>query len=212
MIRKNYLIIILILCFGLILAGCPKKMVMKDEPAVKKSDDAVKADEERRMAKEKADEETRAIEQARMKEKEDQDRKAKEKEQFDKSLTEKKEPGIEGKVLESALLKDIHFDFDRYDIRPEDGEIMKENAALLSKNPTLKIQIEGHCDERGTAEYNLALGQRRADSAMKYLVSLGIPAGRLSTISYGKEKPLDPAHTEEAWNKNRRGHFLILSK
>lgn len=211
MVRKSYLIFILALCFGLILAGCPKKTVMKDEPAVKKSGDAAKADEERRRAKEKADEETRAIEQARMREKEDQDRKAKEKE-FEKSLTEKKEPGIEGKVLESALLKDIHFDFDRYDIRPEDAEIMKENAALLSKNSNLKIQIEGHCDERGTAEYNLALGQRRANSAMTYLVSLGIPAGRLSTISYGEEKPLDPAHTEEAWAKNRRDHFVILSK
>jgi peptidoglycan-associated lipoprotein len=211
MIRKSYLIFILILCFGLILAGCPKKMVMKDEPSVKKSEDAAKADEERRRAKEKADEETKAIEQAKMREKEDQARIAKEKE-FEKSLTEKKEPGIEGKVLESALLKDIRFDFDKYDIRPEDVEIMKENAALLSKNPNLKIQIEGHCDERGTAEYNLALGQRRASSAMKYLVSLGIPADRLSTISYGKEKPLDPAHTEEAWAKNRRGHFVILSK
>jgi len=83
---------------------------------------------------------------------------------------------------------------------------------LLSKNPNLKIQIEGHCDERGTAEYNLALGQRRANSAMKYLISLGIPAGRLSTISYGEEKPLDPAHNDEAWAKNRRGHFVILSK
>ncbi len=80
------------------------------------------------------------------------------------------------------------------------------------KYSTVKIQIEGHCDERGTAEYNLALGERRANSAKKYLVSLGIPADRLSTISYGKEMPLDPGHNEEAWAKNRRAHFIILSK
>jgi peptidoglycan-associated lipoprotein len=80
------------------------------------------------------------------------------------------------------------------------------------KHPTIKIQIEGHCDERGTSEYNLALGERRANSAKKYLISLGMPADRISTISYGKEKPLDPGHNEEAWSKNRRDHFIILSK
>ena len=80
------------------------------------------------------------------------------------------------------------------------------------KYPKVKIQIEGHCDERGTAEYNLALGERRSNSAKKYLISLGVPEGRISTISYGKEKPLDPGHNEEAWAKNRRDHFIILSK
>ena len=76
----------------------------------------------------------------------------------------------------------------------------------------MKIQIEGHCDERGTVEYNLALGERRANSAKRYLTSLGIPENRISTISYGKERPLDPGHNEEAWTKNRRAHFVILSK
>jgi peptidoglycan-associated lipoprotein len=80
------------------------------------------------------------------------------------------------------------------------------------KHPTVKIQIEGHCDERGTNEYNLALGERRANSAKKYLISLGMPADQISTISYGEEKPLDPGHNEEAWAKNRRGHFIVLSK
>jgi peptidoglycan-associated lipoprotein len=80
------------------------------------------------------------------------------------------------------------------------------------KNPSVKIQIEGHCDERGTVEYNLALGERRANSAKRYLSSLGLTVNRVSTISYGKEKPLDPGHNEEAWAKNRRDHFIVLSK
>ena len=95
-------------------------------------------------------------------------------------------------VFESSLLKDIYFDYDKYDIRPGDAAILKENAALLKKYPTVKIQVEGHCDERGTNEYNLALGERRANSTKNYLVSLGIPSDRISTISYGEEKPLDP--------------------
>ena len=132
--------------------------------------------------------------------------------EFEKTLEAKKEPGIEGEVLESRLLKDIHFDFDRYDIRPEDAEILKENAALLIKYPDKRIQIEGHCDERGTAEYNLALGERRAQSARDFLISLGIAPNRITTISYGEEKPLDPGHNEEAWAKNRRCHFVILPK
>jgi peptidoglycan-associated lipoprotein len=124
----------------------------------------------------------------------------------------KKEPGIEGEVFESKLLKDIHFDFDKYNIRPGDAEILKGNAALLKKYPKVKVQIEGHCDERGTVEYNLALGERRANATKKYLISLGISADRISTISYGKERPLDSGHNEEAWAKNRRAHIVVLSK
>ncbi len=212
MMKKSYLILVLVLCFGLILSGCPKKTVMKDEPTVKKSEDAARLEAER-TAKEKAErgerEREREREAARIKEEEA--RKAKEKE-FERSLVAKKQPGIEGEVLESKLLKDIHFDFDRYDIRPEDGPVLREIAALLMKSPAVKMQIEGHCDERGTAEYNLALGERRANSTKKYLVSLGVPPDRLSTISYGEEAPLDPGHHEEAWAKNRRAHFVILSK
>jgi peptidoglycan-associated lipoprotein len=119
---------------------------------------------------------------------------------------------MEGVVFESSLLKDIRFDFDKYDIRPGDATILKENAELLKKYPKVKVQIEGHCDERGTNEYNLALGERRANSTKKYLLSLGISPERVSTISYGEEKPVDPAHHEEAWAKNRRAHTIILAK
>ena len=209
MVRKSLTLIIVILCFGLILTGCPKKTVVKEEPSAKElaleKEKAAKLETER-AAKEK---ESREKELARIKEEEAKGAKEKE---FEKSLVAKKELGIEGVVLESKLLKDIHFDFDEYDIRPGDTEILKGNAALLMKHPTLKIQIEGHCDERGTIEYNLALGERRANSAKKYLISLGLSADRISTISYGKEKPLDPGHNEEAWAKNRRAHFIVLSK
>ena len=196
MIKKSFSILILIFCIGLIMTGCPKKTVVKDEPTTKKSEEAVK--------KEAKEEELARI-------KEEEAKKAQEKE-FEKSLVPKKTPGIEGEVFESKLLKDIYFDFDKYDIRPTDAGILKENAALLVKFPNVKIQIEGHCDERGTVEYNLALGERRANNAKRYLISLGIPEKRISTISYGKERPSDPGHNEEAWAKNRRAHTIILSK
>jgi len=212
MVRKSLSIIVLILCFGLILTGCPKKTVVKEEPSVKRAEElAGEREKAAKLEAERAAKEKEAREKELARIREEEAKKAREKE-FEKSLVAKKEPGIEGEVLESKLLKDIHFDFDKYDIRSGDAEILKENAALLMKHPTLKIQIEGHCDERGTSEYNLALGERRANSAKTYLISLGMRADQISTISYGKEKPLDPGHNEEAWAKNRRDHFIILSK
>jgi len=200
--KKGLVVLVLILCLGLLLTGCPKKTVMKEEPSTRKAEEAVA--EREKAAKLAAEQEAARI-------REEEAKKAKEKE-FEKSLVAKREPGIAGEVFESRLLKDIHFDFDRYDIRPEDTQILKENAALLSKYPQVKVQVEGHCDERGTNEYNLALGERRASAAKKYLLSLGISTDRISSISYGEEKPLDTGHDEEAWSKNRRGHFVILSK
>jgi peptidoglycan-associated lipoprotein len=204
MVRKSLGILILVLCLGLIMAGCPKKTVVKEEPSVKKGEEAALAEREK-ASKLEAEKAAKESELAKMKEEEAR-------KEFEKGLVEKREPGIEGEVFESKLLKDIHFDFDKYDIRPGDAEILKENAALLMKYPKVKIQIEGHCDERGTVEYNLALGERRASNTKEYLLSLGITADRISTISYGKERPLDPGHNEEAWAKNRRAHEVILSK
>jgi peptidoglycan-associated lipoprotein len=201
--KKSLSLLVLILCLGLIMAGCPKKTVMKEEPSATKSEEA------RKLEAEQAAKQAKERELAKMKEEEA--KRAQEKE-FEKSLVAKKTPGIEGEVFESSLLKDIHFDFDKYDIRPGDAEILKGNAALLTRYPKMKIQIEGHCDERGTVEYNLALGERRANSTKKYLITLGIAGDRVSAISYGKERPLDPGHNEEAWGKNRRGHTIILSK
>jgi len=208
--RKSIIMIVLFLCVGLILSGCPKKTVVKDDASARKAEELAAQKERERLEAEK-----KAQEEARLKEEEAKREAARQeaaKREFEKSLQAKKTPGIEGEVFESGLLKDIYFEFDRYDVRPQDAEILKQNAAWLTKSPNAKIQIEGHCDERGTNEYNLALGERRANSAKKYLVSLGVKADRISTITYGKERPLDPAHTEEAWAKNRRAHSIVLSK
>ncbi len=106
--------------------------------------------------------------------------------------------------------KDIHFDYDKYDIRPEDQATLARLADWMIKNPYSKVTIEGHCDERGTDEYNLALGERRARAAKNYLLASGVDKDRIATITYGEERPLDPGHNEEAWRKNRRGHFVII--
>jgi peptidoglycan-associated lipoprotein len=107
----------------------------------------------------------------------------------------------------SPELAAIHFDFDRYDIRPGDAAILEANAAWLRANTGTRVLIEGNCDERGTDAYNLALGDRRAKAAMDYLVSRGIQAERITTLSYGKERPLCREHTEACWAKNRRADF-----
>src|SRR5690349_11833858 len=106
----------------------------------------------------------------------------------------------------------VFFAYDQDDIDAEGQQSLNHNAELMKKYPTWIVTIEGHSDERGTAEYNLALGERRALAARNYLVSLGIPADRLRTVSYGKEFPFDPGHTESAWEKNRRAHFVVTSK
>ena len=116
----------------------------------------------------------------------------------------------EFKATES--LKDIHFDFDKYEIRTEDARILEADAAWLKARPNDLLLIEGHCDERGTSEYNLALGERRAKAAMTYLVGQGIQAQRVTLISYGKEQPVCTAHDEACWALNRRAHFLVKSR
>lgn len=105
----------------------------------------------------------------------------------------------------------INFDFDKSDIRPGDAQILDQKLAILNANPNVQIEIVGNCDERGSDEYNLALGNRRALSAKQYLVSRGIEAGRIATRSMGEENPLDPEHTEEAWAKNRRDEFNVTA-
>jgi peptidoglycan-associated lipoprotein len=111
----------------------------------------------------------------------------------------------------SSPLKDIYFDFDRYDLRADARETLKADAEWLKQNPVGSVQIEGHCDERGTAEYNLALGAKRAQTAKDYLTTLGIAAQRLSTISYGQELPVCTEHNEDCWQKNRHDRFVVKS-
>ncbi|UCD80106.1 MAG: peptidoglycan-associated lipoprotein Pal [Desulfobacterales bacterium] len=121
------------------------------------------------------------------------------------SIQESESGRTSGIVLQEA----IYFEFDKATLTPAAREILIENGQWLRKNRDVEITIEGHCDERGTNEYNLALGDRRAETVKTFLADLGIHAARLSTVSYGEEKPVDPSHTELAWAKNRRAHFLI---
>ena len=188
MVKKSCIVIGVIISL-MVMVGCAKKAV-KEEPLVT----------------------GKAEEKAWGKPTEEAERAGIEEKSLEASLERRKYPGIEGEFLESSLLKDIHFGFDRYDLMPEAREILSQNAELLLEHPRAKIQLEGHCDERGTIEYNLALGERRAYAAKQYLISLGVSADIISTISYGEEMPLDPRHSEEAWAKNRRAHFIILSR
>jgi peptidoglycan-associated lipoprotein len=184
-------IIGLIVCFSVVsMTGCAKKTVVKEEAATAEQ----KAAAEGKAA---ADKKEGAL-----------------KDQAEKGVSEAadmaaREQATSGAATGDKVIGDINFDFDKYSLRPEARDILKGHAAWLAKNKDYKMVIEGHCDERGTTEYNLALGERRAAEAMKYLVELGVDAKRMKTISYGKEMPLDPGQTEEAWAKNRRDHFVV---
>jgi peptidoglycan-associated lipoprotein len=117
-----------------------------------------------------------------------------------------------GDINKNSPFQPVFFLLDSSDIDSAGQQALNANAQILKKYPTWVITIEGHCDERGTAEYNLALGERRAVAARTYLVSLGVPGDRLRTVSYGKEFPFDPGHDEQAWAKNRRAQFVLTSR
>jgi peptidoglycan-associated lipoprotein len=110
---------------------------------------------------------------------------------------------------EGGPLADVLFEYDRATLSPEARATLEQHARWLLSRPSAHVVIEGHCDERGTVEYNLALGDQRARAAMEYLLSLGVPAGRMTVVSLGKERPLDPGSNEAAWARNRRAHFVV---
>ena len=178
------LFLVAIICAFVLPAGCAKKAVMKEAAAVEKEAAVERqAPAQVEAAPAKAPEEQKLDEAA----------------MAAAALADK----------EASEFADIHFAFDRFDLRGEARKILDMHAKWLVAHPEFTVRIEGNCDERGTVEYNMALGQRRAASAMKYLVDLGVAKKKLSTISYGKERPLDPGHNEEAWAKNRRDHFSV---
>ncbi|HEY5869797.1 MAG TPA: peptidoglycan-associated lipoprotein Pal [Candidatus Tectomicrobia bacterium] len=121
-------------------------------------------------------------------------------------------PSISQQAFQDFQNQDIFFDYDQYDLRTDARATLDRKASFLNQNSSVRSQIEGHCDERGTNEYNLALGERRANAAKQYLTTAGISGGRLSTISYGEERPLDPGRNEAAWARNRRAHFVITGQ
>jgi len=116
------------------------------------------------------------------------------------------------KLNTQGVLRPVFYDFDKYDLQAGATKTLADNAARIKEYAQFKVRIEGHCDERGTVEYNLALGEKRARASRDYLTSIGVPASRLTIISFGKERPADPGHSESAWAKNRRAEFLFLAK
>lgn len=184
------ILLCLLLLFGLIFSGCPsKKMVQPEEeqPSV-----TSQGAEERPATTVNVQPEERITEQ-----------------QFAK--IESKEEPIRY-LEEKDVFEDIYFDFDKYDLREDSKSTLDRISSWLLKNNATKILIEGHCDTRGTNEYNLALGDRRTKSARDYLTALGITSTRIEMLSYGEEKQVCTEETEECWSKNRRAHFVILKE
>src|SRR5258708_2178633 len=114
-----------------------------------------------------------------------------------------------GTIGRGGPLSDIHFGYNDYTIGDQDGSVLKSNASWLQAHPQAKVQVEGYCDERGSEEYNIALGAKRAQAGKDYLATLGISESRMSTISYGKELPVCTEHDESCWSQNRRDHFMV---
>ncbi len=143
----------------------------------------------------------------------EQERKAREKKAIEEELLQRdlaRQKMLQEQMKKGApAFKDILFEFNSYTVAPQYQSLVNEVAGWMNQNQSAKVTVEGHCDERGTIEYNMALGEKRAESVKAQLVRAGVKDDRVKTVSYGKEAPLDPAHTEEAWAKNRRAHFKI---
>ena len=184
----------------LIITSCAKKPVKTDLAQIQEEEAA-------KLAAEKAKQEElarqRALEEKRRQEAEKRRMEAEKRRQ---------EEAARRKIIAARNLflnENIYFDFDKSNLKPKAQEVLKRKAEWLRNNPGESVIIEGHCDERGTNEYNLALGDRRAQSAKNFLINLGIAESRLTTISYGEERPADPRHNREAWRKNRRDQFVL---
>ncbi len=143
----------------------------------------------------------------------ERDRKARERAAIEEELLQRdleRQKMLQEQMKKGApIFKDILFEFNSYSVSPDYQGLINDVAAWLGQNQAAKLTVEGHCDERGTIEYNLALGEKRAEAVKNQLVRAGVNADRVKTVSYGKEMPVDPGHTEEAWAKNRRAHFKI---
>ena len=130
----------------------------------------------------------------------------------DIALTEQPEMGSFVEPNDPLVFADVHFDYNKSEIRADARPTLEKIAKWLNEHGSVQLMIEGHCDERGSNEYNLALGEQRALAIRRYIVGLGISGDKLHTVSYGEERPLDPGHSESAWSKNRRGHFLVSAE
>ncbi len=199
---KNYrifFIVALILAWGMSL-GCGKKVVRTGSLTAPAAQQQISKDSESQPGA--AEEKTDAAAE---------DKLAAERERRMREEALREKAAREEAAREAAKklrLEPVFFDYDQWSIREDQKPVMAKNAEWLKSHPKIRIQIEGNCDDRGTAEYNLALGQKRAESAKKYLEGLGVSGERMKTISYGLERPLDPGHNEAAWAKNRRADFV----
>ncbi len=184
---KKVLILVLVLVFGYMLFGCAQRKVVQPQPSGTPGETRAGGvgGQEQKIPEEKITEQQIA-------------------------KIETREGEAPKYAEEKSIFNDVHFDFDKYDIRPDAKPTLQSVADWLLKNKSADLLVEGHCDDRGTNEYNLALGDRRAKAARDYLVALGIPSGRINIISYGEEKPLCTEKTEDCWQKNRRDHFVFL--
>jgi peptidoglycan-associated lipoprotein len=204
---KKTLIVLVI--FGLVFssilftASCARKQVVKETPAIDREAEeraraAAEAERQRleREAKARAEAEAKARAEAEAKARAEAEARAKA-EQLRQEIS----------AFES---QNIYFDYDKSELKPEAQDILTKKAAFLQANPDYNVSIAGNCDERGTNEYNLALGERRATAASKFISALGVSENRISTISYGEERPVDTGHNEAAWSKNRRDEFKLI--
>jgi peptidoglycan-associated lipoprotein len=219
--KKNLIwigLIMLAACLSVtFLTGCAKKASIKEEAMVTQERKpaamapAAQVAKEDREARERAMREQALRDQAAKEAAERAAKEAAERAAREAAERAKKEAAArKAAILKDLQIPDVHFDFDKYNLKPEAQAILKAGAPAYLKYTEYKLVVEGHCDERGTVEYNLALGQKRADEAAKYLSDLGIQKDRIKTISYGEEMPLDKGHDEAAWAKNRRAHFVIF--
>lgn len=199
--------LLMVLAFSLALfSGCAeKKAVVKDEAATQEQKVAAAQDAAPAAAQQAATDDEAAKKAKEQAAKDEAAREAAAREAAAREAWLKKN----AEALTDLNIQNIYFDYDKSDIRPDAREILKANAEIFNKNGNAAIVVEGHCDERGTAEYNMALGERRAQETKQYLVNLGINASRIETISYGEERPLDNRSIEEAWAQNRRAQFLL---
>ena len=185
-------VLLFVACGLLLTVACATKTVKSEPPLTQIAKEDLEAQQR------KAAEELRQQELARQKALEEQRLKA--------------EEDARQRIADARSMfvnEDIYFEFDRARLLSDAQDILKRKAQWLRNNSDVSVVIEGHCDERGTNEYNMALGDRRAQSAQTFLVNLGISTSRLLTVSFGEERPVDTGHTEEAWTKNRRVHFVI---
>jgi peptidoglycan-associated lipoprotein len=192
--RKTWVILAMLLLIpGLLLTtSCAKKQVQTEAAVEEPAEEATVQEDtaaEEEAARQAEMERQKALEAERM--------------------AEEEAKRVATMALNMFQSEDIYFDFDSSTLSSMSQEVLQRKADWMNQNADATVIIEGHCDERGTAAYNLALGERRADATKEFLVNLGIAADRLTTISYGEEKPVDPGHNEEAWAKNRRAHFVV---